>query len=78
MTSTDSEVPEMTTGRIEALTDGIFAVAMTLLALNLKLPRGGGVQGVEADLIDLVTGRSHVFSNYAHELSPRLPPSMMP
>jgi len=28
MTSTDSEVSGMTTHRIEALTDGIFAVAM--------------------------------------------------
>ncbi len=64
MTSTDAEVPGMTTYRIEALTDGIFAVAMTLLVLNLKLPQGG-VEGVETDLIDLVTGQSHVFSNYA-------------
>ena len=64
MTSTDSDVPGMTTHRIEALTDGIFAVAMTLLVLNLKLPQGG-VEGMEADLIDLVTGQSHVFSNYA-------------
>jgi uncharacterized membrane protein len=60
----DSEVPGMTTHRIEALTDGIFAVAMTLLVLNLKLPQGGG-EGLDADLIDLITGQSHVFSNYA-------------
>ncbi len=64
MTSTDSEVPGMTTHRIEALTDGIFAVAMTLLVLNLKLPQGG-VEEVEADLLGLITGQSHVFSNYA-------------
>jgi len=64
MTSTDADVPGMTTHRIEALTDGIFAVAMTLLVLDLKLPQCG-VEGMEADLIDLITGQSHVFSNYA-------------
>jgi len=31
----------MTTHRIEALTDGIFAIAMTLLVLNLALPEPG-------------------------------------
>lgn len=64
MTHQDAEVPGMTTNRIEALTDGIFAVAMTLLVLNLKLPQGG-VEDVEADLLGLITGHSHVFSNYA-------------
>ncbi len=28
--------------RLEALTDGIFAIAMTILVLNLKVPKGGG------------------------------------
>jgi len=64
MTSQDAEVPGMTTNRIENLTDGIFAVAMTLLVLNLKLPQGG-VEEVEADLLGLITGHGHVFSNYA-------------
>jgi len=64
MTSHDAEISGMTTHRIEALTDGIFAVTMTLLVLNLKLPQGGG-EGLDADLIDLITGQSHVFSNYA-------------
>lgn len=64
MTSQDADVPGMTTDRIENLTDGIFAVAMTLLVLNLKLPQGG-VEEVEADLLGLITGQSHVFSNYA-------------
>jgi len=32
----------MTTQRIEALADGIFAVAMTLLVLNLALPEPEG------------------------------------
>ncbi|MCK4289028.1 MAG: DUF1211 domain-containing protein [Bacteroidales bacterium] len=30
--------PEMTLNRIEALTDGIFAIAMTLLVLSIDLP----------------------------------------
>ena len=41
MLSIDSESPEMTTRRTEALTDEIFTVPMTLLVLNLKLPEGG-------------------------------------
>ena len=64
MTSHDSEVSGMTTHRIESLTDGIFAVAMTLLVLNLKLPQDVGV-GLEAAVLALITGQSHVFSNYA-------------
>ena len=28
----------MSKGRIEALTDGVYAIAMTLLALNLTIP----------------------------------------
>jgi len=53
----------MTTTRIEALSDGIFAVAMTLLVLNLKLPQGG--EGVQAELLGLIAGQSHLFTNYA-------------
>ncbi|HOO52850.1 MAG TPA: TMEM175 family protein [Methanothrix sp.] len=64
MTSTDSDIPGMTTHRIEGLTDGIFAVTMTLLVLDLKLSHGG-IEGMEAELIDMITGHSHVFSNYA-------------
>jgi len=35
-------VPEvgMAKGRIEALNDGVFAIAMTLLILNIELPKG--------------------------------------
>jgi uncharacterized membrane protein len=32
------EVGEVGAGRLEALTDGIFAIAMTILVLNVKLP----------------------------------------
>ena len=43
--------------RIEALTDGIFAVAMTLLVIELKLPEHGSIESAEAlgaALIELV------------------------
>ena len=44
-------------GRIEALTDGIFAVAMTLLVLDLKLPEALGTvddAGLRAALLALL------------------------
>jgi uncharacterized membrane protein len=42
-------------GRLEALTDGIFAVAMTLLVLDLRLPENLSVHG-QADLITALEG----------------------
>lgn len=36
--SNDQNVLE-TTGRMETLVDGIFAIAMTLLVLNLSIPQ---------------------------------------
>ncbi len=33
-----SEEPHLTKGRLEALSDGIFAFAMTLLVIGLNLP----------------------------------------
>ena len=53
----------MTTHRIEALTDGIYAIAMTLLVLNLALPEVGTDQAVQ--LHDALFGQAHKFFNYA-------------
>ena len=53
----------MTTHRIEALTDGIFAIAMTLLVLNLVLPESGEVVA-QAELHNLLFGQAHKFLNY--------------
>ena len=62
---TDSNASEswMTTHRIEALTDGIYAIAMTLLVLNLALPEVGTDQAVQ--LHDALFGQAHKFFNYA-------------
>lgn len=52
----------LATSRIEALTDGIFAFAMTLLVLDLQLPDGTPTAGV--DLYKLLLGQSDRFFNY--------------
>ena len=52
----------MTTHRIEALTDGIFAISMTLLVLTLALPEAG--KGI-AEVHNLLVGQSDKFFNYA-------------
>ncbi|MBE9478220.1 MAG: DUF1211 domain-containing protein [Chloroflexi bacterium] len=52
----------MTTHRIEGLADGIFAIAMTLLVLNLALPEMG--KGL-AEVHSLLFGQIDKFLNYA-------------
>lgn len=44
--SSDASEPVMTTHRIEALADGIFAIAMTLLVLTLAFPEITAVRGL--------------------------------
>jgi len=63
MTASNSDESElgMTTHRIEALTDGIFAIAMTLLVLNLALPETGN----GPELHKLLIGQTHKFFSYA-------------
>jgi uncharacterized membrane protein len=53
----------LTKNRIEALTDGIFAFAMTLLVLNLAIP--DEVQVTDADLLTILFSQAHRFFNYA-------------
>ena len=52
----------MTTHRIEALTDGIFAISMTLLVLTLALPEAE--KGI-TEVHNLLIGQSDKFFNYA-------------
>jgi uncharacterized membrane protein len=53
----------LTTNRIETLTDGIFAIAMTLLVLNIHLPEAGVTN--QPELYALVIAQSRLFYNYA-------------
>ena len=50
--------------RIEALADGIFAVAMTLLVLDIKSPENRAFE-TSADLIDHLVRLEHSFAMYA-------------
>ncbi len=56
--------PGLTTKRIESLTDGVFAIAMTLLVLTLELPQiSRGM--TEQQLDNLLFSQWYVFYNYA-------------
>ncbi|MEA3492869.1 MAG: TMEM175 family protein [Candidatus Margulisiibacteriota bacterium] len=54
----------LTTNRIEALTDGIFAIAMTLQVLSLNLPETASILN-EAGLHHLLMDQFDKFFNYA-------------
>ncbi len=60
----DTSEPGMTTHRIEALTDGIFAIAMTLLVLTLDLPEVGK-ELTRVGLNNLLIAQIDKFFNYA-------------
>lgn len=50
--------------RLEALSDGIFAIAMTIMVLNLNVPRDAGINGA-SDLVKLLLSMWPVFMDYA-------------
>lgn len=54
----------LTTNRIETLTDGIFAIAMTLQVLSLGLPEAASIVN-EAGLHHLLMDQFNKFFNYA-------------
>ena len=51
-------------GRTEMLSDGIFAVAMTLIVLDIKLPETHHVETM-SDLVDRLRALEHSFAMYA-------------
>lgn len=51
------------TRRIEALTDGVFAIAMTLLVLDLKAASLGNVTN-SAELVEVLSNNLTVFSSF--------------
>ena len=53
----------LTTKRIESLTDGIFAIAMTILVLNLHLP-DGGASSTNSMLQHQLLGQANKIFNY--------------
>ena len=59
----EKPVLALTTSRIEALTDGIFAFAMTLLVLNLVIPDAVSEQS-HLQLQDLLLGQAAKFFHY--------------
>lgn len=62
--SSNGSEPGMTTHRLEALTDGIFSIAMTLMVLSLALPEAA--KGVtHAEFVHLLLGQTDKFLNYA-------------
>ena len=48
MTAENHVIPRFDTSRLETLCDGVFAIAMTLLVLELRLPHPGesGIAGL--------------------------------
>lgn len=51
-------------GRVLALSDGVFAIAATLLALDLRVPGGlpeAGLRDALSDLIPAITGYAVAF-----------------
>jgi uncharacterized membrane protein len=62
--SAQSPAATMTKHRIEALSDGIFAVAMTLLVLDIKMPESISYAS-DADLIARLASLEHAVASYA-------------
>jgi len=54
-------MPEKQTGRLEAFSDGVFAIAITLLALELKIPHSETGQITPATVI---SGLAHQWPSY--------------
>ncbi len=51
MVASETQQLEKETGRIEAFSDGVFAIAITLLVLDLKVPSGTGPEALSTTLL---------------------------
>jgi uncharacterized membrane protein len=47
VTDSSTSEDEKETGRIEAFSDGVFAIAITLLILDIKVPRAADLHGAK-------------------------------
>jgi uncharacterized membrane protein len=64
MADKNNSIFHLTTRRLEALSDGIFAIAMTLLVLNLTLPQRTADMS-QVHLQELIVNQGYKFFNYA-------------
>ena len=55
---------EKETGRVEAFSDGVFAIAITLLALNMKVPGRADLAGMHATLFDALLAQWPAYLAY--------------
>ncbi len=55
--------PDKDTGRLEAFSDGVFAIAITLLVLDIKLPKAADL-GQDRSLLDAVLDSWPIFLAY--------------
>ena len=62
MASLDSE-EDKETGRIEAFSDGIFGIAITLLVLNMKVPKAAEIEG-KTTLLRALVAQWPVYMSY--------------
>ena len=55
--------PQIHVNRIEALTDGVFAIAMTILVLSLEVPSRNQATS-QSELVQNVMGKGYQFMSY--------------
>ncbi len=58
----DAKESGLAHGRLEALVEGVFAIAMTILVLDIKLPEGSSLGS--AELLSTLAGQTDLFMSY--------------